>query len=389
MRISLVAFAATACLSGADTITATNAAARDRAPTRLSMMLQPSTKAQPGVAFSQQPIIQLRDASDFPVNQAGIVVTAAIGTGDGILNGTLSATTDASGVAGFQDLSIDGSEGIRTLSFSAPGLAPVTSGNVNVSTVVPIDTTISAQPGVNIVNNASFEGSWNGFTNWGGGLPTGDGLSLDSTLAYDGSWSIRRSWSPNPLSDVGAQLAYNFGNTDRVWVRFYFRLTAPITSIMKFMRFYAPGFGQPLGGLYLGQGGDIFTFGTDQENSTITTSIGLREAQVIDGNWHSLQVEFWRNGDPSGSPTAAFWFDGQPQSLPDGTPVHYACGQTSPGATCSGAYWQGGRLFAGTRSASGPIAVMEWLATLNAGNTTTGQINIDKISISTKGRIVP
>jgi hypothetical protein len=30
---------------------------------------------------------------------------------------------------------------------------------------------------------------------------------------------------------------------------------------------------------------------------------------------------------------------------------------------------------------------MEWLATLNAGNTTTGQINLDRISISTLGRI--
>jgi hypothetical protein len=30
---------------------------------------------------------------------------------------------------------------------------------------------------------------------------------------------------------------------------------------------------------------------------------------------------------------------------------------------------------------------MEWLATLNAGNTTTGQVNLDKVSIGTLGRI--
>jgi hypothetical protein len=110
---------------------------------------------------------------------------------------------------------------------------------------------------------------------------------------------------------------------------------------------------------------------------------------VIDGNWHSVEVEFWRNGDPSGWPSAAFWFDGQPQYLPDGTYVKYSCAQPAPPATCSKAYWQGGRLYSGARAASGSLGVMEWLATLNAGNTTTGQINLDNISISTLGRIGP
>jgi len=35
------------------------------------------------------------------------------------------------------------------------------------------------------------------------------------------------------------------------------------------------------------------------------------------------------------------------------------------------------------------MTVMEWIATLNGGNTTTGQVNLDRISISTVGRIGP
>jgi hypothetical protein len=32
---------------------------------------------------------------------------------------------------------------------------------------------------------------------------------------------------------------------------------------------------------------------------------------------------------------------------------------------------------------------MEWIGTINAGNTTSGQVNLDRISISTLGRIAP
>ena len=345
----------------------------------LSIVTQPSPTAESGVAFAQQPSIQLRDASNLAVSQAGVVVTAAIASGGGTLGGTVTATTNAAGVAAFTNLSITGADGVRTLTFSVPGLASVTSPNVNV--------TSSGFASANLLNNASFENSWSGFTDWSNGTPSGVGL--DNTLGYDGSWSVRRTWTPNPSGDAGAQLAYNYGTADHIWVRFYFRLTAPITTIMKFMRFYTPSFGQPLGGLFLGQGDDIFTFGTDAENSAISTSIGLTQAQVIDGNWHSLEVEYWRNGDPSGWPSVAFWFDGQPLSLPDGTPVRYSCAQPSPPSTCSRAYWSGGRLYTGARATSASMTVMEWIATLNGGNTTTGQVNLDRISISTVGRIGP
>jgi hypothetical protein len=182
-------------------------------------------------------------------------------------------------------------------------------------------------------------------------------------------------------------MAYNVGSTDHVWVRFYLRLTQPITTIMKFARFYNGVFGQNLGGLFLGSGSQIFAAGWDAEDASIVTPIGLSQAQVIDGQWHSIEIEYWRNGDPSGYPSMAFWFDGAPLYLPDGTQVHLACG--SGGGQCNKSYWLGGRLYAGERVYSGQINIMEWLGTLNAGNTTTGQVNIDNVAISTIGRIGP
>ncbi len=105
---------------------------------------------------------------------------------------------------------------------------------------------------------------------------------------------------------------------------------------------------------------------------------------MIDGNWHSLEMEYWRNGDPSGWPSAAFWFDGAPIGFPDGTAnVHYA-------GAGNNAYWEGGRLYAGERSTSAAeLGTMFCLATLNVGNTTTGQCNVDAFSFSTLGRIGP
>src|SRR2546425_11441080 len=68
--------------------------------TQWALTRQPSASAQSGVAFAQQPVLQLRDGSGNAVSQAGVVVTAAIATGGGALGGTVTATARGSGVAG-------------------------------------------------------------------------------------------------------------------------------------------------------------------------------------------------------------------------------------------------------------------------------------------------
>src|SRR5437016_5058291 len=101
--------------------------------TQLTVTTQPSATAQSGVPFTQQPVIQVRDASGNPVNQSGVTVTAAIATGGGTLGGTLTATTTGTGVATFTNLAITGAAGDRTLSFSATGLTSVNSATVTLT----------------------------------------------------------------------------------------------------------------------------------------------------------------------------------------------------------------------------------------------------------------
>jgi hypothetical protein len=91
-----------------------------------------SGSAQAGVAFVQQPTLQLRDANNNLVLQADVAVTAAIASGAGTLAGDLTVETDANGVATFTDLRIDGIVGARDLSFTSAHPA-VAGGTVTIT----------------------------------------------------------------------------------------------------------------------------------------------------------------------------------------------------------------------------------------------------------------
>ena len=119
------------------TVTATSGAISGTSPTittvagpmtQLTLTLTPSATAQSGVPFTQQPVVQLRDAQGNTVAQANVSVTATITAGGGTLGGVTLVQTDASGVATFTDLSLSGNSGGRTLTFSASGVSSATAG---------------------------------------------------------------------------------------------------------------------------------------------------------------------------------------------------------------------------------------------------------------------
>ena len=125
-------------------------------PTQLTITTQPSASAPSGSAFGQQPTIQLRDSAGNAVSQSGVSITAAIQTGAGTLGGTLSATTNASGLATFTDLMITGTVGSRTLQFSSAGLTSVTSSTVDLTAGVATQLTITTQPSASAPSGSAF-----------------------------------------------------------------------------------------------------------------------------------------------------------------------------------------------------------------------------------------
>jgi sugar lactone lactonase YvrE len=122
----------------------------------LALATQPSGTVGSGTAFTQQPVVQLRDVSDNPVPTAGVAVTATIASGGGTLGGTATVNTNSSGNATFTNLSISGSVGIRTLTFGAGALAPATSGNVNVSSGPAAKLAITTLPSTTAASGEAF-----------------------------------------------------------------------------------------------------------------------------------------------------------------------------------------------------------------------------------------
>jgi hypothetical protein len=91
--------------------------------------------------------VQLVDAAGNVVAKPNVAVTAAIATGGGSLGGTLTVSTDNSGVARYTDLSISGAPGVRTLIFASSGLASVISGPVDIRLAVDAGKSTITAPG--------------------------------------------------------------------------------------------------------------------------------------------------------------------------------------------------------------------------------------------------
>jgi hypothetical protein len=105
--------------------------------TRLAMVVQPPDTALSGEILAPAPAVGLRDANGAAVPESGRVVSVTIATGGGTLGGTLTATTNVNGVATFANVSISGTAGSRTLSFSATGLTSVVSEPVAITVPPP------------------------------------------------------------------------------------------------------------------------------------------------------------------------------------------------------------------------------------------------------------
>jgi hypothetical protein len=104
-------------------------------PTQLGLVTAPSNSAQAGVAFSQQPVVQLRDAFGNDVSSGGTEVIATVTAGGGTATYTAPVTTDAEGLATFTDLAIGGPVAgtAQTVTFSFGGAITTLSATVQLT----------------------------------------------------------------------------------------------------------------------------------------------------------------------------------------------------------------------------------------------------------------
>ncbi len=195
------------------------------AATQLAVTTQPSTSVQNTVVFGTQPVVQLRDANNNNVSQANVGVTATIATGGGSLGGVATVNTNASGQAVFAGLSITGTVGARTLSFTSLGLAPATSGSVTITagpaTTLAINagdnqsagvgTAVAVPPSVLITdvsgNPVNLVAVTFAVTSGGGGITGGSATSNTSGIATVGSWTLGGAPGSNTLSATSGSLS--------------------------------------------------------------------------------------------------------------------------------------------------------------------------------------
>ncbi len=153
--------------AGSNTVTATSiglngspvtftATGTPAAANQLSITTQPSSSASNGIVLAQQPVLQLKDQFGNNVSQAGVVVTASVASGGGSVSGGTTATTNASGVATFSGLVLNGLVGTKTLGFAASGLSSATSGSITLAAGAAAQVVIATQPSATAVNGAAF-----------------------------------------------------------------------------------------------------------------------------------------------------------------------------------------------------------------------------------------
>jgi hypothetical protein len=93
-------------------------------PTALAFVTAPAGSTAALAPLSPAPVIELRDAQNHPVKQAGVQVSASLD--GGTVSGTTAVATDASGRATFGSLSLSAPAGSHQLRFSSTGLTTLT-----------------------------------------------------------------------------------------------------------------------------------------------------------------------------------------------------------------------------------------------------------------------
>jgi adhesin/invasin len=142
-----VVYSLTARIEGSAIPTITfSARASAGAAGRLEIVTQPSTPAQSGVAFSQQPVIQIVDQNGNPTSQAGVSIEANVSAGPKGSLQNASATTDAAGRASFSGLALSGTVGNYTISFSSSRLRGVNSAPITLQPGPPAQLALVVVP---------------------------------------------------------------------------------------------------------------------------------------------------------------------------------------------------------------------------------------------------
>jgi hypothetical protein len=332
--------------------------------------------------------IQAKQANDTNKTVGGDTVTVTK-TG-GTATGTLSGVTDNG----------DGTYSATYTGLTA-GTAQTLGGTINTVTIsggsnptCAVTAAASYTPG-DILDNVGFETNWDGFTDGSGSTPSHANISRATDKAYAGATSVKRHLTVNPGADAGPtttskRFAFSpgyAGATDRIYTHFAFYFDGSPTKPFKFHIFEDSGsFTDQWGGIYVNGAAAKLSFVFAHEVQAQFCNFASL-TPLLNG-WHSLELDYWLNGDDSqggtagvGYPSARIWLDDADVTftgLPSPAAVHNSRLYAMEKAT-------NGNPYAGSRK----IGTANIVGVLNANNTNDCNVWVDKVSVSTLGRVGP
>lgn len=192
--------------------------------TALQIVTPPPTTFAARATITPAPVIQLIDASGDPVSSAGVSLLATLSAGAGTLNGTVSVATNSSGQATFSNLSIAGTVGNKTITFSSTGLTSaiagglaLTAGPTALATANSVvqqsaltGTDVSQLPSVLVTdadgNPIQGQAVTFAITAGGGSLTGASQTTNASGIATVGSWTTGASAGTNTMTAAVAAL---------------------------------------------------------------------------------------------------------------------------------------------------------------------------------------
>lgn len=143
--------------SGLTGVTSASIALTAGGAAKLGFITTPSDTAVNGQALAQQPVVQLLDAANNPVAEAGREITIGL-SGDGTLGADdLTVMTDGAGQAAFTGVTITGTvAGSRTLTFGGSGLSTLSSGNITLEAGPAAGLAMVVQPPASATSGATL-----------------------------------------------------------------------------------------------------------------------------------------------------------------------------------------------------------------------------------------
>ena len=315
---------------------------------QLSVTTQPAG-AVVNTVFTTQPVFQVLDQFGQPFAQSGIGVAVALNSGTGILGGTLTVNTNASGVATFTNLQYDTAEAITLVATSA-GLTSAVTASVTVTS------SGFAAPDL-LVENFGATTFVPGATLFGGGTFVGPYSHIrgSDTGGMNGKPALETYWTASspPIGDFNAVTVRYATQSGGYYIRLRFRMTADMHrtggSAVKFWRTLL-NLGSHGASLFLDEAGTLGINPGEDVSQNLTYACGLFQAgapsffapaggityssNISDGLWHELEIFTDRNAAGNRAEVKAWW---------DGTPIIQPAGlaQAHFGGTWTG-NWEGG-----------------------------------------------